>query len=164
MDNEFQTTKKPSQWIYSNIIAGSTISLTDLDGLRTFARSCESAKGLMESSPNTFLSLNEQMTQECIFQRLSPEMSREWFRYRRDKGIPKGAVRLAIFADWIKDQASIELERIGSDRRESLSSTSSTTQKEKTEPASSRTAYQPPHNQTAGMGYVRNVDQDDPSL
>ena len=64
LDNEFQTTRKPSQWIYSNIIAGSTISLTDLDGLRTFARSCESAKGLMESSPKTFLSFNEQMTQE----------------------------------------------------------------------------------------------------
>ena len=102
----------------------------------------------MESSPNTFLSFNEQMTQESIFQRLSTEMSREWFRYRRDKGIPKGAVRFAVFADWIKDQASIELERIGSDRGESLSSISTTTPKEKTESAPSRSAYQPPHHRT----------------
>ena len=66
----------------------------------------------MESLPNTFLSFNEQMTQESIFERLSPDLSREWFRYRREKGIPKGAVRFEIFADWIKAQASIELERI----------------------------------------------------
>ena len=78
------------------------------------------------------------MTQESIFERLSPDLSREWFRYRREKGIPKGAVRFEIFADWIKDQASIELERIGSDRKESLYCPSSTTPKERPEPA-----YQP---------------------
>ena len=72
-------------------------------------------------------------------------MSREWFRYRRDKGIPKGAVRFEIFADWIKAQASIELERIGSDKKESLSSSSLTTPSERTGIAPSQTTYQTPH-------------------
>ena len=97
----------------------------------------------MESSPHTFLSFNEQMTQESIFERLSPELSREWFRYRREKSIPKGAVNFEIFADWINAQASIELERIGSDRKESLSSSSPTAQNEKTGSALSQPASQP---------------------
>ena len=140
MDKPFDTTKKPSQWIFSNVLTGSDITLTDVDGLETFARLCDEALCFMETSPGTFLSFNEQMTQERIFERLDPELSRKWFEYRVERRLPEGAVSFKVFSEWINAQSSIELARIGSDRKDRRSQTSLTTQKEKTE-----TAYQPPH-------------------
>ena len=61
-------------------------------------------------------------------------------------------MRFEIFADWIKDQASIELERIGSDRKESLSSPSMTTPIERGGSAPSQPAYQsPPTREISGV-------------
>ena len=140
MDKAFHTTTKASQWIFSNVLTGSDITLTDVDGLETFARLCDEALCFMETSPGTFLSFNEQMTQERIFERLDPELSRKWFEFRVERRLPEGAVSFKVFSEWINAQSSIELARIGSDRKDRRPQTSLTTQKEKTE-----TAYQPPH-------------------
>ena len=43
MDKAFHTTKKPSQWIFSSVLNGSDITLTDNDGLENSARMCDEA-------------------------------------------------------------------------------------------------------------------------
>ena len=82
LDTAFQTTKKPSQSIIAGIMNGPPITLENLEGLTIFAQDCDSAQCLIESSPNTFLSLTEEMTQERIFDRVSSDLNREWFKYR----------------------------------------------------------------------------------
>ena len=118
LDTAFQTTKKPSQSIIAEIMNGPPITLENLEGLTIFAQDCDSAQCLIESSPNTFLSLNEEMTQERIFDRLSPDMNREWYKYRMEKGHEEGSVSFEIFAKWINVQLKIELRRRGPDRNE----------------------------------------------
>ena len=145
MDKAFHTTRKPSQWIFSSVLTGSDITLSDVDGLENFARLCDEALCFMETSPGTFLSFNEQMTQEKIFERLDPELSRKWFEFRAEKRLPEGAVPFKMFSEWINAQSSIELARIGSDRKDLRPKAPPTVQKEKTGSPFSQTAYQTPH-------------------
>merc|ERR1712015_248277 len=144
MDKAFHTTRKPSQWIFSSVLTGSDITLSDVDGVENFARLCDEALCFMETSPGTFLSFNEQMTQEKIFERLDPELSRKWFEFRVEKRLPEGTVPFKVFSEWINAQSSIELARIGSDRKDLRIKASTTTIKEKTESAPSQPAYQTP--------------------
>ena len=145
LDTAFQTTKKPSQSLIAGIINGPPLTLADLEGLTRFAQDCDSAQCLIESSPDTFLSLNEEMTQERIFDRLSPDMNREWFKHRMEKGHEEGSVPFEIFAKWINVQLKIELRRRGPDRNEKPYPSSPTTEKVKPGSAQSQTADQPQH-------------------
>ena len=145
LDTAFETTKKPSQSLIAGIINGPLLTLTDLEGLTRFAQDCDSAQCLIESSPNTFLSLNEEMTQERIFDRLSPDMNREWFKYRLEKGHEDGPVSFKIFAKWINVQLKIELKRRGPDRNEKSYTSSLTAQNERQGAAPSQPNYPPLH-------------------
>ena len=66
MDKAFQTTRKPSYWIFLNVLTGPNITLIEVYGLEILARFCDEALCFTERSPETFLSFNEQMTQERI--------------------------------------------------------------------------------------------------
>ena len=90
-------------------------------------------------------------------------MNREWFKYRLEKGHEEGSASFDIFAKWINVQLKIELKRRGPDRNEKSYASSLNAQKEKTELASSKLAYQPTHRQTPEK-YNRSVAEDDPDL
>ena len=72
MAKAFHTIRKPSQSIFSNVLTGPIVTLTEVDGLETFARYCDETLCFMESSTGTFLSFNEQMTKNEYFKAYSP--------------------------------------------------------------------------------------------
>ena len=82
LDERFLTSQQPSQEILNTILTGPRINLTDVCYLTYFAQACASAQCLRDGGSKTFSPLDNQTTQENVFDRLDAELNRKWFKYR----------------------------------------------------------------------------------
>ena len=93
------------------------MSLSDITTLTTFAQACAAAQYLRQGGSETLSPLENQTTQEIIFDRLEPELSRRGFEHRLENDAEDGPVDFQLFVDWIKKRSKIELGRQGKDQK-----------------------------------------------
>ena len=115
LDERFLTSQQPSQEILNTIVHGPQITLSNVALLTNFAQACASAQCLRNGGSKTFSPLENQTTQENVFDRLDAELNRKWFKYRMKNGLQQDPIPFEQFAEWIRTQSRIELGRRGQD-------------------------------------------------
>ena len=124
LDERFKTSQQPSQEILNTILSGPVVSLSDLATLPTFAQACAAAQRLIQEGSETLSPLENQTTQEIIFDRLEQELSRKWFEHRLENDAEEGPVDFQLFVEWIRRRSKVELGRRGRDQKHKTIETS----------------------------------------
>ena len=101
LDERFKTSKQPSQEILNTILTGPPITSEDPSSLTEFSQACAAALRLKESGSLALSPLDNQTTQESVFDRLSLELNRKWYKYRIKNDLEDGPVPFEKFAQWI---------------------------------------------------------------
>ena len=103
------TAQQPSQEILNAIVNGPQITLSDVALLTNFAQACASAQCLRNGGSKTFSPLDNQTTQEIVFDHLDAELNRMWCTYRLKHGLKEDPVPFEHFVEWIRTQSRMEL-------------------------------------------------------
>ena len=143
LDERFKTSQQPSQEILNTILTGPPITLDDSSSLTEFSQACAAALCLKESGSLALSPLDNQTTQESIFDRLSLDLNRKWFKYRIKNEMDDGPVPFHKFAQWIQVQSKVELGRRGKEKLGEKSTQSITRNQQTSSPTSPETPRYP---------------------